>query len=205
MLRVNVGGLFRPEGWYHWVPFGQLVPAVGRRWQSYGTAFTRPKAQLPCTLLGCWEAGHDQPWLIVTDLPPQTADACWYGLRAWIEQGFKKIKSGGWQWQYTRMTDPNRAERLWLAIAIATWWLLAVGGEAEATLPIATFPSVPGSPRQQSRCWRLVGIFRHGWSLIMAALFHHQPLPVGHGRPEPWPASPVVPNNPPLVVPVGGL
>jgi len=103
------------------------------------------------------------------------------------------------------MLDPNRAERLWLAIAIATWWLLSVGSEAEATLPIAPFPSVPGSPRQQSRCWRLVGIFRHGWSLIMAALFHHHVLPVGHGHPEPWPALPIVPNGPPLAVPVGGL
>jgi hypothetical protein len=117
-----------------------------------------------------------------------------YGLRAWIEQGFKKIKGGGWQWHYTRMTDPARAERLWLAIAIATWWLLAVGGEAEAAIPTATFPPVPGSPRQQGRCWRLVGVFRHGWSLIVAALFNHQPLPIGHGCPEPWPALPMSPD-----------
>jgi hypothetical protein len=27
---------------------------------------------------------------------------------------------GGWQWQYTRMEDPARAERLWLALALAT-------------------------------------------------------------------------------------
>jgi hypothetical protein len=52
------------------------------------------------------------------------------------------------------MTDPARAERLWLAIAIATWWLLSVGGEAEAAIPTTTFPSVPGSPRQQGRRWR---------------------------------------------------
>jgi hypothetical protein len=25
--------------------------------------------------------------------------ACWYGLRAWIEQGFKITKRAGWQWQ----------------------------------------------------------------------------------------------------------
>lgn len=142
MLRVNVGGSFRPEGWYHWVPFRQLVLAVGDRWQGSGTAFTHPKTRLNCTLLGCWEAGHDAPWLILTNIPPQAAEACWYGLRAWIEQSFKKIKGGGWQWQSTRMTDPNRAKRLWLAIAIATWWLLSIGGEAEAVLPSATFPPV---------------------------------------------------------------
>jgi hypothetical protein len=205
MLRVNLGGSFRPEGWYHWVPFRQLVPAIGRRWQGYGTAFTQPKTRLNCTLLACWEAGHDAPWLILTNVPPHAAEACWYGLRAWIEQGFKKIKSGGWQWQYTRMTDPNRAERLWLAIAITTWWLLAVGGEAEAAIPTKTFPAVPDSPRQQGRRWRLVGIFRHGWSLIVAALFNHQPWPMGQGRPEPWPALPIVLQAPPSAVPVGGL
>ena len=118
-----------------------------------------------------------------------TAAACTAKARA--KAAALEIKGGGWQWQYTRMTDPARAERLWLAIAIATWWLLAVGGEAEATLPAATFPTVPGSPRQQGRRWRLVGIFRHGWSLIVAALFNHQPLPLGHGCPEPWPAVPI--------------
>ena len=200
MLRVTISGSFRPEGWYHWVPFRRLVATVGQRWQGRGTAFTQTKSRLNCTLLGCWEPGHDQPWLILTDVPPQAADACWYGLRAWIEQGFKRIKSGGWQWQYTRMTDPTRAERLWLAIAIATWWLLSVGGEAEAAIPTTTFPSVPGSPRQQGRRWRLVSIFRRGWSLIMAALFNHHRLPIGHGHPEPWPTLPIAPNNPPSAV-----
>ncbi len=148
LLRVNSGGNFRPEGWYHGRPFAQFVPAVGRRWQGRGTAFSGKTTRLNCTLLGYWGEGHQDPWLILTDLPPESADACWYGLRAWIEQGFKQIKRGGWQWQHTRMTDPARAERLWLAIAIATWWLLSVGGEAEAGLPpprFRAFPVRPGS------------------------------------------------------------
>jgi hypothetical protein len=119
----------------------------------------------------------------------------WRHSQWYIEQGFKKIKRGGWQWQYTRMTDPDRAERLWLAIVIATWWLLAVGGEAEAAIPTTTFPPVPGSPRCQGYRWRLVGVFRHGWSLIIAAMFNHQPLPIGHGCPEPWPALSIPAND----------
>jgi Transposase DDE domain len=187
LLRVNQQGTFRPQGWVHWVPFTELVPAVGRRWVGQGTAFRSKKTRLECTLLGCWDPGHDDPWLVLTDLPPQAADACWYGLRAWIEQGFKKIKRGGWQWQYTRMADPARAERLWWAIALATWWLLSVGGEAEAALPAATLPPVPGAARRQGKGWRLMGVFRRGWNLIMAALLTHQPLPMAHGIPEPWP------------------
>ena len=92
--RVNLGGSFRPEGWYHWRSLRYFVPAVGRCWAGRGTAFTHPKPRLPCTLLARWEAGHADPWLILTDLPPHAAEACGYGLRAWIEQGFKKIKRG---------------------------------------------------------------------------------------------------------------
>lgn len=191
LLRVNQQGTFRPQGWYHWVPFTQLVPAVGRRWAGQGTAFQGKPTRLECTLLGCWDAGHQEAWLMLTDLPPHAADACWYGLRAWIEQGFKRIKRGGWQWQYTRMEDPARAERLWLALALATWWLLSVGGEAEAALPAETLSPVPGAARRQGKGWRLIGVFRRGWNLIMAALLTHQPLPMGQGAPEPWPVLPV--------------
>jgi hypothetical protein len=190
LLRVNQQGKFRPEGWYHWVPFTTLVPVVGQRWQGRGTAFTSKDTQLECTLLGCWGAGHQEAWLVLTDLPPQAAEACWYGLRAWIEQGFKRLKSGGWQWQYTRMADPERAERLWLAIALATWWLLSVGGEAEAEVLAETMPPVPGAARRQGSGWRLMGIFRLGWNRIMAALLNHEPLPMGHGCPEAWPNWP---------------
>ncbi|HEX7515611.1 MAG TPA: hypothetical protein VF393_08515, partial [archaeon] len=102
--------------------------------------------------------------------------------------------------QHTRMDDPLRAERLWMAIAIATWWLLSVGGEAEAQagepLDIKE-PSAPGAVRRRGKRWRMVGIFQHGWSLIIAALLNHQLLPVKPGRPEAWPRLPGI-NQVPL-------
>jgi hypothetical protein len=192
-LRINSQGWFRPDNWYHWQPFSGLVPAKGRCWQGRGTAFKGKKSQLRCTLLGYWGEEHQDPWLVLTDLAPECADACWYGLRAWIEQGFKHSKRSGWQWQHTRMDDPARAERLWMAIAIATWWLLSVGGEAEAQAdePLnIKEPSVPGAVRRRGKRWRVVGIFQHGWSLIIAALLNHQLLPVKPGRPEAWPRLP---------------
>ncbi len=88
---------------------------------------------------------------------------------------------------------PARTERLWMAIAIATWWLLSVGGEAEAQAdtPLDIIkPSVPGAVRRRGKRWRIVGIFQHGWSLIIAALLNHQLLPVKSGRPEAWPRLP---------------
>jgi hypothetical protein len=65
---------------------------------------------------------------VLTDLAPELSDASWYGLRSWIEQFFKDGKRGGWQWQRTRMTEAARAERLWLGLAVATLWLVRVGG-----------------------------------------------------------------------------
>jgi hypothetical protein len=132
---------------------------------------------------------------VLTDLPPAAAEAGWYGRRAWIEQGFKITKRAGWPWQRTRMADPERAGRLWLAVAVATRWLLRGGGEAEATIPESTLlpldPSVPPTrrPRRATRL-RLVSRFRHGWVTIWVALLNHAPLPAGVFRPEPWPAWP---------------
>lgn len=192
LLRINQQGTFRRQGWCRWTPLTELVPSIGQSFAGHGTIFQSKDARLDCVLLGRWDDGYKEAWLVLTDLPPSVANVCWYGLRAWIEQGFKRLKRGGWQWQYTRMEDPARAERLWLALALATWWTLSAGGEAEASLPVETIPQVPGSVRRQRHGWRLVGVFRRGWNLIMAALLNHQPIPLCHGIPEPWPILPKI-------------
>ena len=157
-----------------------------------GTAFQGPRRRLNCTLLARWDDGYRDPWLLLTDLAPSAGEACWYGLRAWIEQGFKITKRGGWQWQRTRMTDPQRAARLWLAVAVATLWLLSVGGMAEETLPVSTLLPLadadwlPSRPRRATQL-RLVSIFRHGWITILVALLNQHRLPQGRFVPEPWP------------------
>ena len=195
-LRINTGGTFRPTGQVRGVPLKTLVPEPGTVWQGTGIAFKGRNRQLHCTLLACWEAGYKDPWLLLTDLPPEASTACWYGLRAWIEQGFKITKRAGWQWQRTHMTKPERAARLWLAVAVATLWLLSVGGEADATIPASPVPDVtalvPTPPRtRRATRLRLVSVFRRGWNLILVALLDQAPLPLGRFVPEPWPAVPV--------------
>lgn len=192
LLRINQQGKYRPAGWHHWRLLGRAAPRVGQRWQGRCTVFRNQPGQLECTLLACWEEGHEAPWLVVTDLPVAAADVCWYGLRAWIEQSFKQIKRGGWQWQHTRMTDAARAERLWLAVAVATWWLLSVGGQAEeeeadSNVAPETMSAIPATQTDRRPHWRLVSVFHRGQALIMAALLQKKPLPLAHGRPEPWP------------------
>jgi hypothetical protein len=199
LLRVNAGGQFRPDGvGQTFRPLSSFVPQPGTHWSGAGIAFKQRESRLACTLLALWAEGTDEPWLLLTDLPPEVADAAWYGLRIWIEPGFKTIKRGGWQWQYTRMTDPKRAERLWLAVAVATLWLLSVGadeGESVAADPfqaLATTMSVvnpvPGKQRQATQL-RLVSVFRRGWCRILVALLRQAALPSCRFMPEPWPSS----------------
>ena len=106
-LRSNTGGTFRPAGTHGFRPLTTFVPQPGTRWQGRGTAFARKPRQLDCPLLACWEEGDKDPWLILTDLAPEASDAGWYGMRAWMEQGFKLTKRAGGPWHRTRMTDPH--------------------------------------------------------------------------------------------------
>jgi hypothetical protein len=193
-LRINTGGTFRPAGQPRSTSLKTLVPEPGTAWAGRGVAFSGKPRRLECTLLARWDEGDKDPWLMVTDLAPEASEAAWYGLRAWIEQSFKVAKRGGWQWQRTRMSDAERATRLWLAISVATLWLLSVGGEADETIPDSTLLDVtglcPDRPRAlRPRRWRLVSVFRRGWNLIMAALLRQEPLPQGRFIPEPWPTK----------------
>jgi hypothetical protein len=194
LLRINTGGTFRPAASGHYQPLRRLVPQPGTQWVGQGTAFQGPRRRLNCTLLARWDTGYADPWLLVTDLAPSAGAACWDGLRAWIEQGFKIAKRGGWQWHRTRMRDPQRAARLWLAVAVATLWLLSVGGMAEETipastlLPLASVACPPSRPRQATQL-RLVSVFRQGWITILVALLNQRRLPVGRFMPEPWPQT----------------
>ena len=191
-LRINTGGTVRPAPSVRSRPLRELVPQPGTQWVGTGTAFQGARPRLNCTLLARWEEGYRDPWLVRTDLAPRAGEACWYGVRAGIEQGFKITKRGGWQWQRTRMTDPQRAARLWLVVAVATLWLLSVGGLAEDTIPEGTLLPLADDDRPASRSrratrLRLVSIFRRGWILLLRALINQHRLPQGRFKPEPWP------------------
>jgi hypothetical protein len=179
-LRINRGGTFRPDPQATYRPLRGFVPAPGTRGRGTGTAFQSPQRRLRCTRLACWEAGDTEPWLILTDVPPEASEVGWYGLRAWIEQGFQITTRAGWPWQHTRMPQPQRAARLWLAVAVATLWLLRVGGVAEDAIPGSTL--LDGSDalahqRRQRRATRLRlgSSFRRGWITLVVALLRQPP------------------------------
>jgi hypothetical protein len=199
-MRINDHHQVRPRGTTRWRPILDLVERGGPVWCGHVTCFTTAEAQLDCTLLVQWDADAAEPWVIVTDLAPAAAESAWYGMRSWIEASYKDMKRGGWHWEQTKMDDPARVARLWLVLAVATLWVVSVGGKADPTLPASSLPATlitapePSAPRQLS-------CFRRGVLRILCALILQQPLPLGHFAPEAWPetatAPPAAPRDPP--------
>lgn len=183
-LRINANGKYCPAGSSQFLPLCNLVRQRGDTWSGAVTCFKwRP---VRGTLLACWAEGYTDPWLILTDLAADQASIAWYGMRSWIECGFRHTKRAGWQWNQTRMTDPNRASRHWLALAVATLWVVSVGGEVDPLLPASTLdPLPPDHPRPRSNSHpRLLSCFRLGIFAILFALIKHRPLPLGSFRPN---------------------
>ena len=120
MLRINHhNGNFRHHLKSNWHSLSSLMPHPGTSWSGKVTCFkTNP---IDCTLLGRWEPSYQDPWLILTYLEPEQADILWYSLRSWIECSYRDVKSDGWQWQKTLRADSQRAERIWLSLAVATF------------------------------------------------------------------------------------
>ena len=188
-LRINQGAKFRPVGGSDWYWLNHLVPHQGTPWQGRGHAFISRQSRLFCTLLARWEVGQEEAWFILTDLPARACDAAWYALRAWIEQGFKCIKSAGWQWQATHTTDPDRAARLWLALAVATLWCLSVGSALEDIQEPSDTLEPPGLWVNKVPLRRPVRLLRLGLFWLLAEALQGHPLTMPQPLiPEPWPA-----------------
>jgi len=193
-LRINRTGKVRPvgESGFRWL--SSVVPQVGTMWSGAVDCFAEATCRLPCTRLSRWDEPYTEAWLIVTDLAPEAANIVWYSMRNWIECGFKDTKRGGWQWHQTKMKDPERAARLWVAIAVATLWVVSVGGQAEATQTCSGLEALPEqhiarrTTTKRSRL-RLSSCFGQGLRLILVALLQHEVCPVGRFLAQPWPSE----------------
>ena len=165
-------------------------------WIGRGTAFGPPTAQRRCTLLAVWYAEQGEPWIILTDLPPEDAGPSWYALRFWIELGFKAIKSLGWKWDKTRRTDPARISRHWLVLSVATLLALAYGTRVEDAQDRRIAPGslrappkalAPNHRDPRSRPARTVSAIRYGIDWLRRLLLKGRLWSRVWLLPEPWP------------------
>ncbi len=128
VLRYPPHITFRPTGGAR-VPARALGGGPGTLWLGAGAAFGAQP--LSGTLIVLHAQGHEDPWLLLTDTPPDRTDVDLYACRHWIEQGFRGLKRGGWQWHRTRRRDPVRVARHLLALAVATLLAVAYGTRHE--------------------------------------------------------------------------
>jgi hypothetical protein len=155
LMRVRPDATFAPQGLPR-RPARTLVPGAGHAWVGAGTAFKHRDVRRQGTLLVVWEAEHDQPWLVLTDLAPDAVGVAWYGLRVWVELGFRALKSLGWQWERIRRTHADRVARHWLVLAVATLVTLAYGTRVEDAAALGVAPANLRHPRPlpADRAWR---------------------------------------------------
>ena len=128
--RQSINTVFCPDGGTR-LQARHLVPGPRHAYVGSGTAFRAARIRRRGTMIVVWNDDQDEPWVVMTDLAPDEAGVCWYGLRFWIELGFRALKGVGWQWQKTRRTDPARVSRHWLVLSVATLWALAYGTRVE--------------------------------------------------------------------------
>jgi len=190
-LRINHQGQYRPQGSTRFRPLVTVVAQGEPGWSGAVECFASSSCRLSCTLLAQWATPHRDPWLILTDLPSEVAQVAWYSLRMWIECGFGDLKRGGWDWQQTKMSDPVRASRLWLVMAVATFAVVRAGGLAQSGLEALEWAGVPDlAPlRPRGSRPRLLSCFRRGLLRLVVALVQGRPLPRGRLQPEPWPTA----------------
>lgn len=148
----------------------QLVPQLHHAWVGRAIVHKERARRLWVTLVVLWEACHDEPWVLLTDLPPQVVGVRWYGLRMWIACGFRDLKHDGWDWEHTRRRDPTRVARHWLVLAVASLWVLAAGTLVEDAGRTAT-----GPPAQPGR--RPLGVFLRGLARLRAVFAQRCPWP----------------------------
>ncbi len=99
------------------------------------------------------------------------------------------------------MTDPKRAERLWLAIAVTTLWLVSVGDQINTDLSASSlsldnetaepesiksmvssnFGSTTSDLNQPTRYF---SCFRRGFLVLLASVIKQLPLPKGRFVPQ---------------------
>ncbi len=188
--------VMRVRGETTFAPVGQtrraarlFVASPGHAWVGAGVAY-KPEKRQPGTLLVVWDHAQAAPWIVLTDLPPRQVGVAWYGLRMWIELGFRALKGVGFQWQRTRRTDLDRIARHWLVLAVATLWVTVYGTRAEDAASLDRDPAQLHHPPNQPLPPRQISLFQRGLHLLAWLLPRRRVWRRLWLRPEPWPAAP---------------
>lgn len=93
---------------------------------------TKHAAWGPVYVVAYWDGHSDEPLYVAVDAPQQTSAVTDYGRRMGIDEMFSDFKTRGFNIQKTRLTDPQRLNRLLLALALTYVFVLQLGVWLEA-------------------------------------------------------------------------
>ena len=101
-----------------------------------------------------------------------------------IECSYRDVKSDGRARQRTRLRNPERAERQWLAMAVALLWAITLGGEQEAQSHEEFISD--SEPSTSMISIRHISCFLNGLLTILARLLMGLPMAFGRLLPKPF-------------------
>jgi len=126
VLREKSNHQVRQHGSRLWQPFTDLVQKAGQSlW--WPRAFLTRKWKYPTALLAHWAKGHNEPWLLATNLADARHVRRAYRRRMWIEELFGDLKGHGLDLETTHLRHFLRLSRLTLAVCLVYVWLMHLG------------------------------------------------------------------------------
>lgn len=115
-----------------------------------------------------WPADQDQPWLLISSWSARPRLDRVYRRRMWQEESFRDQKSSGFQFQQSRIRDPEHANRLLLVLVLAQLWATSLGH----------YVQTQGLRRLFERSNRKeLSIFQRGLRFFRHARFHGLDIP----------------------------
>jgi hypothetical protein len=105
-----------------------------------------------------WRRGQHEPWLLVSNLDLGVGLAELYAQRMHVEALFRDAKSGGFEWELSRVLRADRAQRLLLGLMLAVLCAVLLG---EASLRAGEIPAY-------GRRVRAVSLLRRGLDWLTA-------------------------------------
>ena len=118
--------------------------------------FTKKHLYGPVSCYACWEYGHDIPLILIYHLPDgwQHSPRHTYKIRFSTEPLFADCKEDGFRLHKSRLKQPERLSRLFLAVSASYLWMTVLGAWA--------FVSHDTNQVDRSNR-RTLSIFKTGW------------------------------------------
>lgn len=108
-----------------WQQAQHLLLKAGQQW--YGRVRLWKEHEWEGWLSACWESGHDEPWLLISDRRASPGRVSEYGYRMRVEALFQDSKSRGCFIECSRFRQLAHLDRWLLVVFVAIWWMAHLG------------------------------------------------------------------------------